>query len=160
MLSTDRDLSIRKRYLPLEQSGPLQVLLSCCGCLVPAWDDRIHLAFVQRLYRSNVVTHQTRGTTVLSLQFPELVELRKEEKIFSLWPLSNRNSTTISFSTVFFWRLGLQTKKQMVDFCVFGRHENVEELLGLARKRQKLIEQLKPVTVTCIKLVVGWNPSN
>ena len=37
----------------------------------------------------------------------------------------------------------------MVDFCVFGRHENVEELLGLARKRQKLIEQLKPVTVTC-----------
>ena len=49
----------------------------------------------------------------------------------------------------FFWRLGLQTKKQMVDFCVFGRHENVEELLGLARKRQKLIEQLKPVTVTC-----------
>ena len=102
MLSTDRDLSFRKRYLPLEQSGPLQVLLSCCGCLVPAWDDRIHLAFVQRLYRSNVVTHQTRGTTVLSLQFPELVELRKEEKIFSLWPLSNRNSTTISFSTVFF----------------------------------------------------------
>ena len=60
----------------------------------------------------------------------------------------------------FFWRLGLQTKKQMVDFCVFGRHENVEELLGLARKREKLIEQLKPVTVTCIKLVVGWNPSN
>ena len=52
----------------------------------------------------------------------------------------------------------------MVDFCVFGRHENVEELLGLARKRQKLIEklieQLKPVTVTSIKLVVGWNPSN
>ena len=46
----------------------------------------------------------------------------------------------------------------MVDFYVFGRHENVEELLGLARKRQKLIEQLKPVTVTCIKLVVGWNP--
>ena len=26
----------------------------------------------------------------------------------------------------------------MVDFCVFGRHENVEELLGLAHKRQKL----------------------
>ena len=41
----------------------------------------------------------------------------------------------------------------MVDFCVFGRHENVEELLGLARKRQKLIEQLKPVTVTWLESI-------
>ena len=48
---------------------------------VPAGEDRVYLAFVQRLYRPNVATHQTRSTTVLSLQFPELVELEKRRKL-------------------------------------------------------------------------------
>ena len=48
---------------------------------VPAGEDRVYLAFVQRLYRPNVAAHQTRSTTVLSLQFPELVELEKRRNL-------------------------------------------------------------------------------
>ena len=42
-------------------------------------NNRIHFTFVKRLYRPNIVAHESRSTTILGLQFPKLAELERAE---------------------------------------------------------------------------------
>ena len=61
---------------PSQPSLHVTLIRTALHSLIPV-NDRIHFPFVKWLYRPNIVTHESRSTTILGLQLPKLAELKR-----------------------------------------------------------------------------------